>query len=333
MFRNLLTVCMFLNTFSFISFDESGDITEPITITGNLDMPELNEKIPLYLQMAEGHPYAYVDINIYVNNVLEVTERTITKYINEKPYYLNGFNSPNESKVIKVNVAYSGLDIQFTQCQFTLKSPHYETYTSVGVDSYSLKDSNPVTIKFSMKGGSFTITKIYEKVILAGKSNYNLVDSRMIDFSPYSITFYNITPTTDTCELRLYCEFEGSDLLYKNGYTSIDINLRKYSDYKYILKNEYKYYIDKKTGMIFENQTENCDDEMMPFFIPLSMGINKSIPYEIVFSDFGHNHNDYIFKGTFNLSSDSVIDENPQFGSVLNYKYVEKKPMENIDYA
>ena len=65
MFRNLLTVCMFINTFSFISFDESGDVSEPITITGNLDMPELNEKIPLYLQMAEGHPYAYVDINLY----------------------------------------------------------------------------------------------------------------------------------------------------------------------------------------------------------------------------------------------------------------------------
>ena len=184
-----------------------------------------------------------------------------------------------------------------------------------------------------MKGGSFTITKIYEKVILAGKSNNDLINSRIIDFSPYSITFYNITPTTDTCELRLYCEFEGSDLLYKNGYTSIDINLRKYSDYKYILKNDYKYYIDKKTGMIFENQTENCDDEMMPFFIPLSMGLNKSIPFEIVFSDFGSNHNDYIFQGTFNLSSENLEIDESGFGTVLNYKYVEKAPFENIDYA
>ena len=93
------------------------------------------------------------------------------------------------------------------------------------------------------------------------------------------------------------------------------------------------YYHNERIGELEIVSYENCDDEMMPFFIPLSMGINKSIPYEIVFSDFGHNHNDYIFKGTFNLSSDSVIDENPQFGSVLNYKYVEKKPMENIDYA
>ena len=333
MLRSLMSICMVLRFFSFVSYEESDAISEPITITGDLKMPELNEKIPLYLQMAEGHPYAYVDINIYVNNVLEISTRTLTKYISENPYYLNGFTSPNESKIIKVNVAYSGLDIQFTQCQFTLKSPHYETYISQEVDSYSLKDSNPISIKFSMKGGSFTITKIYEKVILAGKSNNDLINSRIIDFSPYSRTFYNITPTTDTCELRLYCEFEGSDLLYKNGYTSIDINLRKYSDYKYILKNDYKYYIDKKTGMIFENQTENCDDEMMPFFIPLSMGLNKSIPFEIVFSDFGSNHNDYIFQGTFNLSSENLEIDESGFGTVLNYKYVEKTPFENIDYA
>ena len=324
---------MLLRLFSFVSYEESDAISEPISITGNLDMPELDEKIPLYLQMSEGHPYAYVDINIYVNNILEISTRTITKYISENPYYLNGFTSPDETKIIKVNVSYSGLDIQYTQCQFTLKAPHYETYTSTEVDSYSLKDSNPISIKFSMKGGSFTITKIYEKVILAGKCKNELKNSRIIDFSPYSITFYNITPTTDTCELRLYCEFEGSDLLYKNGYTSIDINLRKYSDYKYILKNDYKYYIDKKTGMIFENQTENCDDEMMPFFIPLSMGLNTSIPFEIVFSDFGSNHNDYIFQGIFNLSSENLTIDESCFGTVLNYRYVEKKPFSNIDYA
>ena len=333
MFRNILSMCMAINIFSFVSFEESSAISEPISITGSLKMPELNEKIPISLSMSEGHPYAYVDINIYVNNVLEVSTSTITKYINENPYYINGFENPNESKIIRVSVSYSGLDIASTQCQFTLKSPHYETYKSIEVDSYSVKDENPISIKFSMKGGSFTITKIYEKVILAGKGKNNLINSRIVDFSPYSITFYNITPTTDTCELRLYCEFEGSDLLYKNGYTSIDVSLRRYSDYKFILKNEYKYYIDKKTGMIFENQTENCDDEMMPFFFPLSMGLNKSIPYEIVFTDFGSNHNDYIFSGVFNLSCEGLDIENPQFGSILNYKYVERKPLEDVDSA
>lgn len=324
---------MILSMLTPFTYEESDEVLpESISILGSLQMPELYEDIPISLQMTQGHPFAVVVVEIYVNGNLLISEQTISSHLADKPFVIGGFNEENSRKIIKVSVKYLEGNAPATQCQFTLVAPHYYTYKSNATDSFSLKENNPISINFSMKGVSYTITKYYEKVILNGKYDYQITNTRILDLSPFSITFYNITPNFDSCELRLYCQFEGSDLLYKDGYTSIDIGFSKYSDYRFNLKNEYKYYIDKNTGMIFENQTENCEDELLPFFFPLSMGIEKSIPYELHFYDIGKNHNNYIFSGNINLTSNNINIENPSYGSVLNFKYVELETLD-IDYA
>ena len=70
---------------------------------------------------------------------------------------------------------------------------------------------------------------------------------------------------------------------------------------KYKIIDEYRFYINNKTGMIYEKQTYECDDELLPLFIPLSLGNNITISYELHFSNLGLNYSDYIFTGQYNF--------------------------------
>ena len=307
---------------------------ESISISGSVEMVDLNEKIPVYLNMVEGHPYAYVFVYIYVNNVLEVSEKIVTKYISLNPYYLKPFRNANEEKDIKISVNYIEENVKASVCSFKLKAPHYSQIYFDGYDSYNhIENDNPTKIEFSMKGSNSVVSKEVEKLYLEGLHEYYLKNARIMDFSYYSIEFTDLNYLPSTCEVRIFTEFEGSDLLYKNNsYTSIEFDLFKVSNKRLVLNNEERFYINNISGMIYESDDYNCYEITLPFFIPLSMGFEKIIPMEIHYIDVGKNHNTYIFKSNILLSNTRKFDSSI-FGSVLNYKYEEKADILDVEYA
>ncbi len=307
---------------------------ESIEVSGNITMTELDEKIPVNLKMIEGHPYAYVNVYIYVNGVLEVSKKEITKYLSKEPYYIQGFKSANEEKKIKIEVNYVENNVAASTCNFLFYGPRYETYKSLNRNVFTIKDNNPIKINFKMKGTSFSLDKQYESITISSRIFQNLENTRYMNLDIFSISLTNIHQKLEIGEFRIYTKFNNSDLLYKdNSYTSIDVALFQSSTNEFKVENEYRFYVNEKTGMIQESQTKDCADEMLPFFIPLSLGVNVSFPIELHLMDIGKNHNDYIYTATLKVSSSLNINEKP-FGSILNYqyKYIEV-PLSGVEYA
>ncbi len=307
---------------------------ESISISGSIFMVELYENIPITLSMIEGHPYAYVYVNIYVNDILEISKQEVTKYLSKEPYYIKGFTYANEEKSIKIEVNYIENNVVASTCNFLFYGPRYEKYKSLNRNNFTIQDNNPIQINFNMKGSSFNLDKIYESITISGNIHIQLEDTRFMDFKKFSISFTNIDTKLEMCEFRIFTKFKDSDLLYKeNAYTSIDINIIQESINTYFVDNEYRFYINEKTGMIYESQTKDCDEEMLPFFIPLSFGINVTYEIELHFKDIGKNHNDYIYTSKITILSSKDISEQ-LFGSVLNYhyKYI-GVPLYGVEYA
>ena len=98
------------------------------------------------------------------------------------------------------------------------------------------------------------------------------------------------------------------------------------------MENDYIFYINKNSGMIYRSKTMYCSDEVTPFFIPYSLGKNVLFEYKIVFNNVGVNKNNYIFNGEVYVFS-TRNDNEEAFGSILNYQYIEKAPLEKVDYA
>ena len=74
-----------------ISFAKEPIAQEAISISGYVELVDLNNKIPIYLFMDEGHPFAYLDIFIYVDGKLENQTRVVTFSISNRPYFIEGF--------------------------------------------------------------------------------------------------------------------------------------------------------------------------------------------------------------------------------------------------
>ena len=135
----------------------------------------------------------------------------------------------------------------------------------------------------------------------------------------------------------LFLGFFENQQNYKEEYLRIHIRANSNSEIdqsiKYKIKDEYRFYIDDKTGMIYERQTNDCADELYPLFIPLSLGEDVSIKYEIHFPNVGINSSDYIFSGNYHLYCLNKED-NMQYGSVLSYKYTQIfDELEEVEYA
>ena len=333
MFKQILSL---MSSILLISPDVSLYVAsnDSISISGNVEMVEINEKIPVYLNMDNGHPYAYIFVYIYVDNVLEISEKVVTKYISLNPYYLKPFKEVNEEKNIRISVNYIEGNVPASICNFKIKAPHYSKIYFSGGDSYKhMEIDNPIRIDFSMKGSKSIVNKKYEELYLQGMYEYSLRNMRIIDFTYYSIELINFDFMPLTCEVRIFTKFEGSDLLYKNNsYTSIEFDLLQVNNTRLVVNNEERFYINNMSGMIFESDNYNCDEVTLPFFIPLSLGFDKIIPMEIHFMDVGKNHNTYIFTSNILLSNTKRFDSSV-FGNVLNYKYEEKSEILDVEYA
>ena len=331
--NTLKTLMISLISFQTSAISENVPATEPITISGFIKQTGLDNKIPIYLEVKEGHPYAFIYINIYVDDMLVIQDEEITKYLPTKTYEINGFTYRNETKNIKIEVNYLENHVETSVCNIKFQGPSYDHHKTNYSDSLVATDNNPIQTNFTFKANECVFEGVYEHVAITS-SYYKSTDTRFLSFSDLSISLYNIYDELEMCELRIYCKFEESDFLYKNNsYTSIDMQLEKVSDYKYKIKDEYRFYIDDKTGMIYERQTNDCADELYPLFIPLSLGEDVSIKYEIHFPNVGINSSDYIFSGNYHLYCLNKED-NMQYGSVLSYKYTQIfDELEEVEYA
>ena len=328
MFNKIIIFNLFLSVFANYKSNSSLD---PIIIRGNVSMVELNEDIPLYLSMVEGHPFAYLNINIYIDNVLTTTDREISKYLSNKYYSLGTFTNKNRSKKIKVEVNYEGTDTISSTCEFKVYSPHYGNIKNAGSSKIMNKDKNAIGVSFQAQGNENSVEYEYEQVNFFGIWAYECKHTRFFDFSKYSISASSNIDLKDTfLEFKIYESFQNSDLLYKSNYTSLDISFKKQADNSLIGENEFKFFINKNTGMIFENETIECDKEALPFFFPFSIKTESLIQYSLNFYDVGKNHNNYIFSGVINVN---YINESDKFGSVLDFIYQEKEPFKDIIYA
>ena len=313
--------------------NENVPSTESITITGSIRQTGMFNKLPINLKVKEGHPYAYIYVNIYVNEVLVIQDEEITKYLPTKTYEIDGFTYDNEKKNIKIEVNYIENHVETSVCEMLFLGPSYGYHKSYYSDSLIATDNNPIETSFTFKGKDCVFDRIYEQVVI-DSSYYKATDTRFLSFSDLTISLYSIYDELETCELRLFCKFEDSDILYKNNlYTSIDLELEEISNYKYRIKDDYRFYIDNHTGMIYETQTDSCADELYPLFIPLSLGKKISLDYEIHFSNLGLNNSDYIFSGSYYLYCLEQWDDT-QYGSIMSYKYKEIfEELTEVEYA
>lgn len=303
---------------------------ESIEIKGYVEMVEVGTQVPIYLSIVEGHPFAYLDVDIYVNQVLEKHYLAITATFDRNPYYIDGFSSENDIKHIKIVVNYVDKGLDDSVCEFNLYSPSYNTLHVFGPNNCAYQERNATRIDFQMKGKKSNITILKEAVFINGIRNIDVSDKRFIDLSKFEILSQNCTMDLQTCELRLYTKFENSDFLYKENYTSIDLNLKKISDSHYKIDNEYKFYVNNLNGGIYENYIDGCDDELLPFFIPYNINLEE-IEYEIIFTDIGINHNTIVYPGKFKFDS---INANKGFGKVFNYKYLLiDEPLSGVNYG
>lgn len=321
-----------LTTLFAVNFAKQPIAPEAISISGYVELVDLNNNIPIYLVMNEGHPFAYLDILIYVDGVLENQTRVLTSSISKKPYYINGFNNKNQIKNVKLMVCYVDEGIEDSQIQFTLKAPSYKSVSLSGSDNIEYIESNPFKTYFSFQGNNYSVDYEYEKISLKSKVNYELENSRFIDFNNYSIDVKTLKEIEiNRFELRLYCRFDNSDLIYVNNlYTALDIKMEKLSDNYFQGINEFSFYVDERDGSIRYTSNEYTNKDLLPFFIPFSVGDKFEIEYSVVFYDVGMNHNDYIINGI--ISKDTI--SNNQFGKQYNFKYVLiDEEIEGVEYV
>lgn len=328
-----------LLTVPFVSYSSETPINlHYIGINGTVTMTDLYEQIPITFKDATYNYFSDVYIDIYVDNKKEIDSFIInSRNLGNKTFYINGFDSINQSKKIKIVVGYVNYKNHISYINFTLSGPSYNT---IILNSYSIpvyKPINPFKIDFYMKKDSYEIYPVYETIFCYNNINNVVNNTRYFDFSnikfiinsplPYKLSF---------CELRIYYKDEKSDLIYREeGYMCTDIaiktNVSNNYEVFYNLVNEYKYYVNEENGSINENYIDGCNEDVLPFFFPFYMGFDKTYKYEIVFYDVGYNHNDYVIQGEVTLSSNKNIED--CYGGVLNYQYVEvNNELENINY-
>ena len=131
-------------------------------------------------------------VKIYVDDVLEIERRAITKYLNIEIFRLTPFVQRNQKKQIKISVNYVEENVEPSIAVFDIYSPHNMTYESNEIDTLFNLESYPVNINFETKGQDCKITNIYETFRLSGLGHYVMQDTRFFNFSNFYLMTQNI---------------------------------------------------------------------------------------------------------------------------------------------
>ena len=175
-----------------------------------------------------------------------------------------------------------------------------------------------------------TETLIYEKIDIGSQTTLLQRNDRFVDLS-----FLNVKSTrnidVENAAIGFKYKIKNTDALYQDGYTWFDISFKKEDEKTWYYDNEYKYYVDKRNGGIYEEYSETCDDELVGLFIPFDKDIPIMLEYLIKIYDIGNNHEDFVMKGTMFISNETS-DSDDNFGQVFQYKYVIKESLKGVKY-
>ena len=303
---------------------------DSIYLDGYTQIVELGQKIPIHINKVDAVANEKITIKIYENNILEYKYTDYSLLFINRTFYINGINQIHYSKQIKIIVNYENDGIEDSICKFIYFTPSFKTYKVKEKENKIPKDV-AFRYDFSMKGNDYKVSKSYEEFYINGENKISTSESRFIDFSTFEIYSTKNNFNFETCEFRLYKKLDYTDLLYKeNAYTSFDLSIEKINDKKYKLVNDERFYVDQLNGGIYENKTNNCDDEMYNFFIPLYLNSIEKIKFEIIFYDIGLSHCDFIFQGYIYTDK---LNENLDFGGGLDYCYKELyENLEDVEY-
>lgn len=298
-------------------------VSNYVTIEGHVAVCDINETNHLYLSLIQPDTSATICLKIYEQDLLfyqsELTAASFPCLI-ELPI----IEFEDEVKEIYLSAHYLKTPELATTVRFRLSAASHDKGIIQDLQNGSYVSSHPVFLSFSGVGEQLTVQYEYEKIFSKGKNDYHLQYSRYIDFTMFEILIDSpFEVHIDTCEVRFYLLLKETDLSSEAHYTSIEVSLDRVKKNHYRLKNDFRYHIDKRNGNIFEQFSDCCDEEFLPFFFPLSAGFDKTVPFEIIFTDIGRNKETLILQNKLELGSDWKT----------NFAYVEKNQIfENIEY-
>ena len=306
-------------------FNVSSSKIEPLSIVGEITMPDLYEDIYLNLKVDKGLLNERILIDICINGDYLYKEKGyIAHYLDDQPIVLQGFKNSDEIKKIDINVKYRDMIAAASSVAFTINAPSYKEIILPFENESNFISKNPIKVSFNFKGSNSNVYYEYESIGFIGQSIINLYNKRIVHFEDLSFYINSVVDYySEYVEIRLYYDFD-SDLLYKdNEYTVIELPVNKQIDGIYVLQEETEYFISEKDGNIYINENEYTNKDMLPFFIPLFNNEDMTIAYEIVLYDIGLNHNTYIYQGEIILTTDNENN--------FSYQLI-KEPLYDIAY-
>ena len=324
------TLIAIIFTMSFKARVLKASAADDLVFKGTIKQVDLYEKMPIKLEYVSGHPFAAISVTIYRGRFNMKTLDGISKYVDELDLSVRSAETEDEEVSIKIVVDYHITEDVRLEYQTTYKAPSYAKQNVYGNGTLSYNSQNPVEIDFTMSRDGNTETLIYEKIDIGSQTTLLQRNDRFVDLS-----FLNVKSTrnidVENAAIGFKYKIKNTDALYQDGYTWFDISFKKEDEKTWYYDNEYKYYVDKRNGGIYEEYSETCDDELVGLFIPFDKDIPIMLEYLIKIYDIGNNHEDFVMKGTMFISNETS-DSDDNFGQVFQYKYVIKESLKGVKY-
>lgn len=327
--NKLILISLFLSNTSLyknVSYDQ-------VEVIGNVNMVDINESATLKMELSKVHPWAYLYVKIYKNNILIEERKVLSLAFKNEIYNLDSIKKYNCIDNYKIIVNYYNNSQIDTIINFSNYSPTTRECYFKG-NNINISSSIPTKISFKAKGNNCQTINYNDNYLFNGIENYSLNNSRFCDFSNFSLTILQASNKIELneVEIRLFEEFKNSDLEFNGLYTSLFLETMVYNNTIFIANN-YEYYLSKKDGSIKKEYDDSCYEEALPFFFPLEIGYNKEIKYEIEFSNINSSQEKYIIRGKI-LLGDKLYTLFPEDFMKEKYHYIlMDNNLEGVEYS
>lgn len=293
-----------------------------LEISGLISLGDVHEESKLYLELL-SFTKDNVNLEIYEDDSLFYKEQISFQ---DFPFEiaLPAIEDSNQTKKIHLNMKYSEANQVATQFTFDLFPISKDIAIISNLKEGRYTSQTPSFIRLYAFGTQVNLQYEYETFISLGKNDYQFFQSRYFDFSLFEFKIESKKEIHLTnCKVRFFTQFLNSDLFFQEGYTYIDVPLIALKKNHYRLENDFRFYIDRRDGNIYETQNLWCEEELMPFFFPLSVGFHQMIPFEIILEEIGQSKMTIFLQNQVELGNDLRED----------CFYINKKEkMEGIEY-
>lgn len=303
----------------------------PLYFTGEYMMCEVNKPIELRFYLLLFSSNSNVTLKIFENNNTLIFNKSFkSEDLEAKTIILNEFTKNEEKKEIRIEIYYTN-DLKSTvSSSFNIYSAPQKDITINNLAESEYFSPPVVTIFSSQKQ---TPTYYYENFILG--TDYKkiiLSDTRFLDFSRFDFIFSSypnyLYPKEILMDFEINYRFLNADFKENDYYYIINSKAIQINEGRYKGEDEYRFYLDRYNGEIYENENENISGVIYPFFLPLYIEAQTEMDYIVTFKDVGLCKNNYILYG-------NIIIENELFGYTENSKFTIDEIssyFDNIDY-